>query len=91
MFFIDGGICDEGDIAERTAAHIGSKFHRLSLTQDDLVDNYERTLWHVEQPILDLNAVGKFLLSEYVRHKGFKVIRAKQRLNRLRFFYCADK
>lgn len=72
--FKDGGICDEGDIAERTAAHIGSKFHRLSLTQDDLVDNYERTLWHVEQPILDLNAVGKFLLSEYVRHKGFKVV-----------------
>ncbi|KAF9312102.1 hypothetical protein BG003_006621 [Podila horticola] len=72
--FRDAGIYDEGDIAERTAAHIGSKFHRLSLTQDDLVDNFERTLWHVEQPVFDLNTVGKFLLSEYVRHEGFKVV-----------------
>ncbi|KAI8060147.1 hypothetical protein BC940DRAFT_312703 [Gongronella butleri] len=72
--FKDSGDYDEGEIAERTAAHLGANFHKLSLTQDDLVDNFEDTVWHTEQMVPNMNAVGKFLLSRFVRDSGFKVV-----------------
>ncbi|ORX62277.1 glutamine-hydrolyzing asparagine synthase, partial [Hesseltinella vesiculosa] len=72
--FKDSGEYDEGDIAERTAAHIGANFHKLSLTQDDLVDSFAETVYHCEQPVPNMNAVGKFLLSKFVRDLGFKVV-----------------
>ncbi|KAI8381106.1 uncharacterized protein BYT42DRAFT_530779 [Radiomyces spectabilis] len=65
---------DEGDIAERTAEFCNAKFHKLAVTEEDLLSSFEESIWHVEQPQFNLNGVGKFLLSKYVRDQGFKVV-----------------
>ncbi|KAI8977412.1 asparagine synthase [Mycotypha africana] len=65
---------DEGEIAERTAKFCDVDFHKLSLTEDDLLSSFEESVWHVEQPQFNLNSVGKFLLSEFARDQGYKVV-----------------
>ncbi|KAI8089925.1 putative asparagine synthase [Halteromyces radiatus] len=72
--FTDGKNFDEGDIAERTAAFCGANFHKLPVSQQDLIDNYADAVWHTEQPLPNLNASGKFLLSKYCRDAGIKVV-----------------
>ncbi|ORX57444.1 asparagine synthase [Hesseltinella vesiculosa] len=72
--FTESGKYDEGEIAERTAAHVGANFHKLPVTQADMVANFEETVWHIEQPTSNLNTVGKFLLSKFVRDNGYKVV-----------------
>ncbi|KAI8089926.1 putative asparagine synthase [Halteromyces radiatus] len=72
--FPGGEKFDEGDIAERTAAFCGSNFHRVSVSEQDLVDNFAETIWHTEQPIENMNGVGKFLLSKHCYESGFKVV-----------------
>ncbi|KAF7722230.1 hypothetical protein EC973_003511 [Apophysomyces ossiformis] len=72
--FKDGGKYDEGPIAERTAAACNALFHKLVVSDKELVESFEESVWHVEMPHFNLNAVGKFLLSELVRDNGYKVV-----------------
>ncbi|KAI7903754.1 asparagine synthase [Cokeromyces recurvatus] len=65
---------DESEIAERTAKFCNADFQKLSLTEDDLLTHFEDSVWHVEQPQFNLNGVGKFLLSAFVRDQGYKVV-----------------
>ncbi|KAG0171351.1 hypothetical protein DFQ28_005619 [Apophysomyces sp. BC1034] len=72
--FKDGDKYDEGPIAERTAAFCGAVFHKLVVTEEDLVNSFDESLWHVEAPHTNMNAAGKFLLSKLVRDSGYKVV-----------------
>ncbi|KAJ7881864.1 nucleophile aminohydrolase [Mycena leptocephala] len=63
---------DEGPVAGRTAAFIGADVHTLALTESDLVNALDDTVWHCEQPIFSFQGPGKFLLSKFVREKGYK-------------------
>ncbi|KAG0169678.1 hypothetical protein DFQ28_003486 [Apophysomyces sp. BC1034] len=72
--FKDGGKFDEGPIAERTAASCNAIFHKMVVSDNDLINAFEDSIWHVEMPHFNLNAVGKFLLSELVRSNGYKVV-----------------
>ncbi|KAJ7132679.1 putative asparagine synthase, partial [Mycena filopes] len=65
---------DEGPTAARTAASIGADSHTLALTEVDLVNALDDTIWHCEQPIFSFQGPGKFLLSKFAREKGFKVV-----------------
>ncbi|KAJ7132680.1 putative asparagine synthase [Mycena filopes] len=65
---------DEGPTAARTAAFIGADFHPLPLTEMDLVDALDDTVWHCEQPVFSFQAPGRFLLSKFAQEKGFKVV-----------------
>ncbi|KAG0172729.1 hypothetical protein DFQ28_007436 [Apophysomyces sp. BC1034] len=65
---------DEGPIAERTAAFCGAVFHKLVVSQEDLVNAFDESVWHVEMPLFNMNTVGKFLLSKLVRNSGYKVV-----------------
>lgn len=65
---------DESAIAERTAQFCNADFKKLSLTEDDLLNAFEESVWHVEQPQFNLNGVGKFLLSKFVQDHGYKVV-----------------
>ncbi|KAI8335004.1 hypothetical protein BC941DRAFT_472300 [Chlamydoabsidia padenii] len=47
-----------------------ANFHKLSVTEQDLVDNF--TVWHIDQSINNMNGVGRFLLSKYCRDLGCK-------------------
>lgn len=72
--FKDGGKYDESEVAERTAKFCNADFEKLSLTEEDLLNHFEESIWHVEQPQFNLNGVGKFLLSRFVRDQGYKVV-----------------
>lgn len=72
--FKDSAKFDESAIAERTAEFCNADFQKISLTEDDLLNNFEESIWFYEQPVFNLNGVGKFLLSEFVRDQGYKVV-----------------
>ncbi|KAJ6573549.1 putative asparagine synthase [Mycena vulgaris] len=64
---------DESPIAGRTAAHIGAEIHKVKATEAALVDVLEEAIWHSEQPNTTFHGAGKILLSDAVRHHGYKV------------------
>jgi asparagine synthase (glutamine-hydrolysing) len=72
--FVDSAKYDESPIAQRTAEFCNADFHKLSLTEDDLLNSFEESIWYYEQPVCNLNGVGKFLLSAFVRDQGYKVV-----------------
>ncbi|KAJ6608829.1 putative asparagine synthase [Mycena sp. CBHHK59/15] len=74
LAFRDARDHDEGPIASRTAAFIGAEEHMVEVTEVDLVNALEETMWHVEQPIFSFHGPGKFLLSKFVHNKGYKVV-----------------
>jgi asparagine synthetase B (glutamine-hydrolysing) len=45
----------------------------VELSEKELVGASEDTVWHAEEPVLSYHGPGKFLLSKFVREKGFKV------------------
>ncbi len=62
---------NEGPIARRTAAAIGTEHHEVVLTESDFVDNLDRALDSLDQPTFDgLNA---FYISRAIRDAGFTV------------------
>lgn len=65
---------DERKIAERMAAHVGANMHVVDVQASDIADNYEDCVYHSETPLLNGNAVGKFLLSKLVREKDRKCV-----------------
>ncbi|KAJ6454501.1 putative asparagine synthase [Mycena vitilis] len=74
LAFRGAGLHDEGPIAGRTAAFIGADAHMVELTEEDLVNAFEATIWHAEQPSFSLHGPGRYLLSKFVREKGYKVV-----------------
>ncbi|KAF7349691.1 Asparagine synthetase domain-containing protein [Mycena sanguinolenta] len=74
LAFPDAGDNDEGPIAHRTATFLGAEEHMVNVTEKELVDAFEATLWHAEQPLWSLLAPGKYLLSNFVRNQGYKVV-----------------
>ncbi|KAJ7621747.1 putative asparagine synthase [Mycena polygramma] len=74
LLFPDAGNNDEGPIAHRTATFIGAEEHMVKITEVELVDALEDTIWHVEQPIWSFHGPGKFLLSKFTREQGYKVV-----------------
>ena len=66
-------IYDESSLAAKIASHYGAEFETIDCTSDRLADNFERTVWHVEQPLLNPNSIAKSILSSLVRDRGYKV------------------
>lgn len=65
--FSDHADYDEALIAERTAQHLGARFHKITCRRDDLLTHLEDSLWFSETPAVNYNGVGKFLLSKLAR------------------------
>lgn len=74
LAFVDDDNFNEGPIAERTAKFCDADLEILKVTESDLLDNFEESVWHVEHPQFNLNGVGKFMLSKMVRDQGYKVV-----------------
>ena len=72
--FVDAKDLDEGDIAERTAAHCEANFKKLCLREADLSAAFDDAIWHCEAPTRSLAFVARFLLSRLVHDEGFKVV-----------------
>lgn len=72
--FQGSDLYDEWPIAERTAKFLDADIDKLVVTEDDLLGNLEDTVWHSESTQTNLNGVAKFMLSRFVRDKGYKVV-----------------
>lgn len=66
-------IYDESTLARRIAGHYGAEFETVDCTSEKLADNFEKTVHHVEQPLLNPNSIAKLILSKLVRDQGYKV------------------
>ncbi|KID97056.1 asparagine synthetase, partial [Metarhizium majus ARSEF 297] len=65
---------DETAIADRTAKWLGVECFKLNLDEQALADNFAEAAYHCEHHHFDLNAVGKFCLSEFTRQHGVKAV-----------------
>ncbi|HEX4925081.1 MAG TPA: asparagine synthase (glutamine-hydrolyzing), partial [Bdellovibrionales bacterium] len=65
---------DESGLARKIADHFGAEFESVNCDERVLLDNLVTTLWHVEKPIANSNAVAKFVLSKLTRERGYKVV-----------------
>ena len=65
---------DEGLHQQRMAAHLGVPHHQVYCTEASIGQNFLRTLWHTETPILRTAPVPMMLLSGLVHARGAKVV-----------------
>ncbi|KAK4226205.1 asparagine synthase [Podospora fimiseda] len=65
---------DESEIAERTANWLGVKVIKKDMNETTLAENFADAVYHTEHHQIDLNFVGKFVLSTAPRENGFKVV-----------------
>lgn len=65
---------DEKAQAEEMAAFAGSEFYPIDISQNDIADGFENTVWYAERPIINGNGVAKYLLSKAVNKAGLKVV-----------------
>ena len=65
---------DEGVHQQRMAAHLGVPRHQVHCTEASIGQNFLRTLWHTETPILRTAPVPMMLLSGLVHARGAKVV-----------------
>lgn len=62
---------NEGPIARRIAAAIGTQHHEVVLTEGHFVDNLEKALDSLDQPTFD--GLNSYYMSEAIRSAGFTV------------------
>ncbi|CEP15444.1 hypothetical protein [Parasitella parasitica] len=74
LSFVGDDDSNESSVAERTAEFCNVDFEALKVTEDDLLNNFEESIWHVEQPHFNLEGVAKFMLSKMVQDQGFKIV-----------------
>ncbi|KAL8785260.1 MAG: hypothetical protein Q9213_003464 [Squamulea squamosa] len=65
---------DESHIAERTAAWLGVKTIKKTITEETLVQDFADAVFHCEHHHFDLNFVAKYALSTLPREHGVKVV-----------------
>ncbi|KAL4890992.1 hypothetical protein BDV59DRAFT_209333 [Aspergillus ambiguus] len=73
QFDKDSG-ADESDIAQRTAEWLGVDFHPVPIDEHTIVSKFEDVAWHSENPLPDVNGVGRLTMAETARAHGIKVI-----------------
>ncbi|ESK83980.1 asparagine synthase [Moniliophthora roreri MCA 2997] len=65
---------DEGPAAKRMADFIGADIHQVTLSEADIVNYYEKSVYHTEYPVFTLHGSGKIILAEFVRQQGYRVV-----------------
>ncbi|KAK7054624.1 hypothetical protein VNI00_003087 [Paramarasmius palmivorus] len=65
---------DEGPAAKRMAEFIGADIHQVTPSEADLVNYFEKSVYHAEYPLFTLHGSGKIILAEFVREQGYKVV-----------------
>ena len=65
---------DEGAYQGQMVEFLGVNHSELMINDEDIGNNFESILWHIEKPILRTAPVPLFLLSSLVRQNGYKVV-----------------
>jgi asparagine synthase (glutamine-hydrolysing) len=66
-------VYDESSLAHKIARHYGTEFETVDCTSERLADDFAKTVWHVERPLMNPNSIAKLILSRLVRSRGYKV------------------
>ncbi len=70
----DTAMYNEEAVAREMAEAAGAEFYPLSVTQEMLADHFADAVEHAEIPTANPHGVAKYLLSELVRERGYKVV-----------------
>jgi len=65
---------DETSFQKQMIDHIGADHSQIICKAGDIAENFEKTIWHAESPILRTAPVPMGILSEMVRSKGYNVV-----------------
>lgn len=65
---------DEGKSQDRMVSFLKANHAEIQATNERIGASFEDCLWHCEKPLLRTAPVPLFLLSELVRHSGYKVV-----------------
>jgi len=65
---------NESDISERTAKHANAKLHTVFVSEDDMVNNFEKVVKQTCFPMPNTAGVARYLLSKFAREKGCKAV-----------------
>jgi asparagine synthase (glutamine-hydrolysing) len=65
---------DETAYQLEAARHFGTNHTAFSCTSEELAENFAKTIWHTEFPILRTSPTPMFLLSKKVRENNIKVV-----------------
>ncbi|MCD4483868.1 asparagine synthase (glutamine-hydrolyzing) [Chromobacterium vaccinii] len=65
---------DESKYAEIVAKYNEATLHTVKVSQDDLADNFESTLWHTEIPFSNAHSIAKYVLCRFVQQSGYRAV-----------------
>ena len=72
--FGDSPEFNETEYAAEVAQYCQIDLHCMPVSIEDIVKYYAKTIWHTEWIIFNGNSVAKYLLSQYARKQGYKVV-----------------
>ncbi len=65
---------DESFYQTCLAKYLNLKLHSILISDQDILDNLIRTIWHIECPLIRTAPIPMFLLSKAVRSHGYKCV-----------------
>ena len=71
--FEDAGL-DESPYQKTMIDHVQAEHSRILCKHTDIADQFEKTLWHTESPVLRTAPVPMGILSSLVRQQNYKVV-----------------
>lgn len=54
-------------LAEKTAKHFGTEHHTFTLSAQDTIDNMEKVVWHMDEPIANHIQPSTYLIAKYAK------------------------
>lgn len=67
-------IFDESDYQQKAAKFLNTNHTAFSCSSDEITENFQKTIWHTEFPILRTSPTPMLLLSQKVRESNIKVV-----------------
>lgn len=71
---VGDGLTDDLPYAKRAAKHLNVPLHILEVSSLDLVSNFERMVWALDEPLGDPAPLNVLFISEVAKNSGVKVL-----------------
>ncbi|MCK5590600.1 MAG: asparagine synthase, partial [Candidatus Pacebacteria bacterium] len=55
------------ELAKRTSRYYGTHHHEILLSPQDVVDNFEKAVWHMDEPISNPTAMSMIVLAHFAK------------------------
>ena len=65
---------DESVFQKELIEHLGAKHSRIQCSNENIAENFEKTIWHTEAPILRTAPIPMGMLSALVHQSEYKVV-----------------